>query len=317
MAQAVVHPNIALVKYWGKRDQDLNLPSTGSVSMTVSTFETRTRVMFGVPDDLAVLNGRTARPDEAVRIFEHLDRVVPGRRPAQVVSDNNFPSAAGLASSSSAFAALTVAAADAAGLEFTPRALSALARQGSGSASRSIWGGFVEWQRGSLIDGSDSHGVQIAPASHWDLRLVVAVVDSGRKPIGSRAGMNRTMATSPMYAAWVASYMADVKQARQGILDRDLEAVGDAMERSTLKMFSTMLTSVPPVRYWKPASLALQDAVYRLRDQGVPVWWTMDAGPNVKALTTPEHADTVRAAFEGGCEAVHVLGVGGPPRLEP
>jgi diphosphomevalonate decarboxylase len=315
MATAIAHPNIALVKYWGKRDRDLNLPSTGSVSLTLDRFQTRTRVDLGVDTDFLLLNGKAASGPEAERVFRHLDRVVPGRRPAQVVSENNFPSAAGLASSSSAFAALTVAAAAEAGQELTPRQLSVLARQGSGSASRSLWGGFVEWRRGVLEDGSDSHGQALAPQDHWDVRMVVAVVAAGRKKVGSTEGMVRTMATSPMYPAWTTSWERDVSQARQGILDQDLEALGVAMERSTLKMHATMMTSEPPIRYWTGASVALMDAVEGLRAKGVGAWWTMDAGPNVKILCETRDADRVAAAAGMYVDRVEVLAPGGPPQL--
>ena len=315
MATAIAHPNIALVKYWGKRDRDLNLPSTGSVSLTLDRFQTKTRVDLGVESDFLLLNGKLAGGHEAERVFRHLDRVVPGRRPAQVVSENNFPSAAGLASSSSAFAALTVAAAAESGQELTPQDLSVLARQGSGSACRSLWGGFVEWRRGVLEDGSDSHGQALAPQDHWDLRMVVAVVAAGRKKVGSTEGMVRTMATSPMYPAWTTSWERDVSQARQGILDQDLEALGVAMERSALKMHATMMTSEPPIRYWTGASVALMDAVEGLRAKGVGAWWTMDAGPNVKILCETQHADRVAAAVGVYVDRVEVLAPGGAPQL--
>ena len=316
MATAIAHPNIALVKYWGKRDQTLNLPSTGSLSLTLDRFQTKTRVDLGVDSDTLVFNGRGVSGKEADRVFRHLDRMLgPRRRQAQVVSENNFPSAAGLASSSSAFAALTVATAAEAGMELTPAELSVLSRQGSGSACRSLWGGFVEWRRGMLEDGSDSHGLALAPQDHWDVRMVVAVVAAGRKKVGSTEGMLRTMATSPMYPAWTTTWEKDVSQARQAVLDRDLEALGVAMERSTLKMHSSMMTSDPPIRYWTGASVALMDVVEGLRAKGVGAWWTMDAGPNVKILCEASDADRVAAAAGTFVSQVEVLAPGGPPQL--
>ena len=316
MSTAVAHPNIALVKYWGKRDRDLNLPSVGSLSLTLDRFTTTTRVDFGVEVDTAIINGRTVHGQSAHRIFEHLDRVVPGRKPAQVVSENNFPTAAGLASSSSAFAALTVAAAAAARLDLTSRELSALARQGSGSACRSLWGGFVEWRRGVALDGSDSHGVPLAPPDHWEVSMVVAVVDGAKKHIGSREAMLRTQTTSPMYKAWVTSYGRDLNQARQAILDHDLEALGAAMERSTWKMHSTALTADPGIRYIRSASLAAIESVESMRKQGIGAWWTMDAGPNVKVLCEKKDADDVANRLRALIPRVEVLGVGGPPTVE-
>ncbi|HJN76724.1 MAG TPA: diphosphomevalonate decarboxylase [Myxococcota bacterium] len=315
MATAIAHPNIALVKYWGKRDRELNLPSTSSISLTLDKFQTRTRVDLGVEMDLLVINGRTVTGGEAFRVFEHLDLILPGRRPAQVVSESNFPAAAGLASSSSAFSALTVAAMAEGGHELTPEELSVLARRGSGSACRSIWGGWVEWRRGSEPDGNDSHGVHLAPPEHWDVRMVVAVVHGGRKKVGSTEGMLRTMATSPMYAAWVASYERDLSQARQGVLDKDLGALGAAMERSTLKMHATMMTSDPPIRYWRGASVALMDAIEGLRSKGVGAWWTMDAGPNMKVLCEAHDAGRVAHTLGTFVQQVEILAPGGPPRL--
>ncbi|MCP4808504.1 MAG: diphosphomevalonate decarboxylase [Proteobacteria bacterium] len=315
MATAIAHPNIALIKYWGKRDRVLNLPSTSSISLTLDTFETKTSVQLGSGQDLLVVNGRALMGKEAERVFNHLDLVVPGRQKAQVVSESNFPMAAGLASSSSAFAALTVAAIAEAGLEKTPEEMSILARQGSGSACRSLWGGWVEWHRGMEEDGTDSHGKHLAPRDHWDVRMVVAVVAGGKKKISSREGMLRTMQTSPMYAAWVNSYERDMRQARQAILEQDLEALGVAMERSTLKMHSTMMTSEPPIRYWRGASVALMDAIENLRAKGIGAWWTMDAGPNVKVLCEAEDAERVAAALGAFVQQVSVLAPGGPPRL--
>lgn len=317
MTTAIVHPNIALVKYWGKRDKALNLPSTGSISLTVDRYETRTTVSFGSDHDVAYLSGRRLQGKEHERVFRHLDLVVPGRPPAEVVSANNFPSAAGLASSSSAFAALTMAAAASAGLSLPIERLSELARRGSGSACRSLWGGFVEWRRGVLADGSDSHGYPLAPQSAWDLRLVVAVLDPGQKKIGSREAMNRTTETSPMYPVWVNTADLDLDEAREAIAARDLSALGAVMERSALKMHATMMTALPAIRYWQPASVAAMEVVESLRAGGVSAFWTMDAGPNVKVLCEAHSADAVARALAEVAPAVEVLGVGGPPRLIP
>ncbi len=316
MATAIAHPNIALVKYWGKRDRELNLPAVGSISLTLDRFHTRTRVDFGAAEDSILLNGREAEPEEAERVFRHMDLVAPKRPAARVVSENNFPTAAGLASSSSAFAALTVATAAEAGQSLTRQELSALARQGSGSACRSLWGGFVEWRRGMGQNGNDSHGTPLAPEDHWDVCMVVAVVDSGKKAVSSRQAMLRSQMTSPMYQAWVSSYDRDLRQARQAILDRDLESLGTAMERSTWKMHSTTLTAQPCIRYIGSASLAVIETVERLRQDGTSAWWTMDAGPNVKVLCERTDAQTVAEALRAVITQIVVLGVGGASRVE-
>lgn len=315
-ASAIAHPNIALVKYWGKRDVGLNLPSTGSLSLTLDTYRTATTVTWGAPRERIVVNGRDVTGAEAARVSRFLDRIAADRPPCEVVTDNNFPIAAGLASSSSGFAALALAATAAAGQRREPAALSALARLGSGSACRSLWGGWVVWERGVAADGSDSVGAPLAPRQHWDLRLVVAMVTGGRKSVGSTEGMLRTQETSPLYPGWVESAAEDLIRARHAVLDRDLAALGAVMEHSTLKMHATMLSARLPIRYWKPSTLAVLDAVEELRQRGVMAFYTMDAGPNVKVLCQAADADPVAAALRGVTGEAVVLGVGGDPVVE-
>ena len=314
-ATAIAHPNIALVKYWGKRDRALNLPAVPSVSVTLAPFETRTTVTWGSQEDAFRINGETALGDAARRVSAFLDLVDPDRPPVAIESTNNFPTAAGLASSSSAFAALAVAAAAAAGQDRSLAELSILARQGSGSASRSLWGGFVTWSLGQSPDGRDSHGHPIADQSHWDLRVLVALVSEEKKAVSSRAGMNRTQETSPLFDGWVQSGPSDVHSAQEAILNRDLDQLGTVMEHSTMKMVATMLSAQPAVIYMKPATVAVLHAVRELRHAGIPAWSTMDAGPNVKVLTTPDAAPTVEAALREHVSTVHALAVGGPARL--
>ncbi len=314
-ATAIAHPNIALVKYWGKRDRSLNLPAVPSVSVTLAPFETRTTVTWGSAKDAFQINGHAAVGDAAQRIGAFLDLVDPDRPPVAIESTNNFPTAAGLASSSSAFAALALAATAAAGQERTLAELSALARQGSGSASRSLWGGFVTWTLGQDPDGRDSHGIPIADQSHWDLRVLVALVSDQKKAVSSRAGMNRTQETSPLFDGWVRSGPSDVLQAEEAIRNRDLEHLGTVMEHSTMKMVATMFSAQPAVMYMKPATVAVLHAVRDLRQRGVPAWSTMDAGPNVKVLTTADAAPAVETALRAHVSTVHALTVGGPARI--
>jgi diphosphomevalonate decarboxylase len=312
---AIAHPNIALVKYWGKRQLALNLPATGSISLTLAPFRTRTTVSWGAEVDEAWLQGEQVDGRIAERIFEHLGRIDKWRPPCTVVSESNFPVAAGLASSASAFAALTLAACAAAGQDRDPVDLSILARQGSGSASRSLFGGWAEWRKGSRDDGTDSYAVPLADADHWDLCMVVAIIESGPKAVGSTEGMKRTAETSPYYAAWVASSDADLDAAREAITSRNLEQLGTVMERSALKMHATMMTAQPPVRYWKSGSVWVMDTVEQLRKQGVGAWWTMDAGPNVKVLCQRDNANAVRDRLAEVARRVVVLRPGGPATL--
>ena len=313
-ATAIAHPNIALVKYWGKRDLRLNLPAVPSLSLTLGGYRTRTTVTWGTSRDEIVLNGLMGDDPKVRRV---LDLVAPGRPGVRVESDNDFPTGAGLASSASGFAALVVAAAAAAGRALSVDALSALARRGSGSACRSLFGGFVQWPLGTEPDGSDSVGVPIAPADHWDVRLLVAVVSEARKDVGSTEGMTRSQETSPYWPTWVAMGPGLVDRAREAVLARDLAALGEAMETSTFAMHATMHTAVPPLLYWQPATVAALHAVFALRRDGVAAYATMDAGPQVKVLCAAADAERVRAALVPHVLRVDVHAPGGPARLVP
>ena len=312
-ATATAHPNIALIKYWGKRDIPKNLPSTSSLSVTLDTFQTVTTVTWGAGVDSLTVNGSRVADQAAKRALDFLYLIEPSRPPCAIVSENNFPTAAGLASSASAFAALALAGTAAAGQTRTTVELSRLARRGSGSACRSLWGGWVLWDRGSRPDGLDSHGAPLAPRDHWDIRVLVAMVSEGKKPIGSTAGMIKTQDTSPLYPGWVSSAEADIIQARAALLRRDLQALGEAMERSTLKMHATMISA--GIRYWKPTTVAVLEAVEGLRRAGVGAWYTMDAGPNVKVICEADDAERVAEAIRAHVGQVAILGVGGDARV--
>jgi diphosphomevalonate decarboxylase len=317
-ATAEAHPNIAVVKYWGKRDVALNLPAVPSLSVTLDRFLTRTTVTWGVdePADHFSLDGESASDGASRKVSRFLDLVGGRDRPrCRVVSTNDFPTAAGLASSSSGFAALALAATAAARQDRSLAELSALARMGSGSASRSLWGGWVEWQMGTEPDGSDSHGTPLAPQSHWDICVVVALVSTAPKAVSSTGGMQDTARSCPFYDRWVQTAPTDVAEGRRAILGRDLERLGRVMEWSTLKMHSTMLTTEPSIRYWQPATIACMSIVEALRAAGTGAWYTMDAGPNVKVLCDRQDAETVAAALRTAVERVDVLGVGGDARL--
>jgi diphosphomevalonate decarboxylase len=196
-----------------------------------------------------------------------------------------------------------------------PQALSVLARRGSGSAARSIFGGFVEWPMGERADGLDCAAVPVAPADHWDLRMVVAVVSEHEKAVSSSDGMARARETSPLWPSWVALGPAAVAEARSAVLRRDLEALGTVMERSTFAMHATMHSATPPLLYWRPASVAALHAIFDLRHAGVPAWVTMDAGPQVKVLCEPAHVDDVLEALFPLVVRVDVHSPGGPARI--
>jgi len=314
-ATARAHPNIALCKYWGKRDRVLNLPSTPSLSLTLAPFTTVTQVTWGAPGDRFELDGRPATAEEARKVWDTLDRLAPGRPRCQVESRNDFPTAAGLASSASGFAALVVAAAAAGGLELSSSALAVSARRASGSATRSLQGGWVHWPVGERPDGLDSHGVAVAPPDWWDVRMVVAVVASGPKAVGSTEGMVRTERTSPYYAPWVAQAEGELAAALAALRARDLSALGPVVERSALRMHASMWAADPPIVYQAPATLAALQAVTRLRASGVAAWATMDAGPNVKVLCAAADAPAVAGALAHQVETVRILHPGGPAEV--
>jgi diphosphomevalonate decarboxylase len=297
---ARANTNIALVKYWGKRDAALNLPAVGSLSLTLDALSTRTSVVFDgkLERDQLTLNGAVADDKATARVAKFLDlirREAKLEARAQVESANDFPTAAGLASSASAFAALALAATRAAGLTLDDRELSILARRGSGSAARSIFGGFVEMHRGSHADGSDSFAEPIV--TDWDLRLVIAATSDGPKATLSTDGMRHTAETSPYYEAWLRMSDGDLKAAREAIARRDLAALGAVTEASCLSMHASAMAARPAVVYFSGATVEGLRIIHELRKSGVPAWFTCDAGPHVKALTDAAHAQQVEAAL--------------------
>jgi diphosphomevalonate decarboxylase len=298
VAQAYAHTNIALVKYWGKRDGKLNLPAVGSLSLTLDAFGTETAVTLdaALHDDTLELNGAPLTGDPLNKVTRFLDLVrdLAGTRTrARVVSRNDVPTAAGLASSASAFAALALAGTHAFGVKLETRALSALARRGSGSAARSVLGGFVLLHRGERADGSDCVAEHLPAGDSWDVRLVVASCAAGAKDVSSTDGMNLTQTTSPYFSAWVATHEADLKDAHEAIRMRDISRLGEVMEFSTLKMHASGMAARPGVLYWRGVTLEAAHAVRQLRASGTGAWFTMDAGPHVKVLTLARDAARV------------------------
>ncbi|MBF4613153.1 diphosphomevalonate decarboxylase [Curtobacterium sp. VKM Ac-1376] len=300
-ATAVAHPNIALVKYWGKADAQLALPATGSVSMGLDVFPTTTTVTVdgGSGDgqearDGFTLNGQAVDDGALVRVQQFLDlvRELAGTDArASVVSDNTVPTGAGLASSASGFAALATAAAAAYGLDLSQRDLSRLARRGSGSATRSIPGGVAVWHAG------DDQGSFAEPIPAPPMAMVVVTIDAGPKPIGSREAMRRTIATSPFYPAWVTSTTETVGDVLTACAAGDFTRIGELTESNALRMHATIEGAFPPIRYLNARSVAVFDAVAELRAAGVEAYATADAGPNVVVLTKPEDRGAVATAL--------------------
>ena len=303
-ASATAQPNIALVKYWGKRDRERNLPAVSSLSITLDTLQTMMSVRFGDCDaDSLTVNGEPA-PGMLTRVSYCLDLVAGSHRPrAQVDSKGNFPIGAGLASSASAFAALATAANAAAGTQHDRPALARFAGAVSGSAARSLYGGFVE-----LDAGEDTIELrQLATAADWPLAVVVAITSEGPKPVGSGDAMILSAETSPFYASWVARQPDDLVSAREAVADRDFATLAKVAEHNCLKMHSVMWTSRPPVVYWNRATLACMETVRSLQDDGTPVFFTIDAGPQVKAVCDPAFVDVVTSALEATPGVIRTL----------
>ncbi len=316
---AIANPNIAFVKYWGNRDAALNLPSNSSISMNLGGLETRTRVTFDV--DLAmdelVINGEPASGqvlDRAAAFLDSVRQLAGSRLHARVESASNFPMGAGIASSASAFAALCLAASAAAGLALSEKDFSRLARRGSGSACRSVPGGFVEWQAGQ--DDGDSYAFSIAPASHWDLVDCIAMVSAEHKSTGSSQG-HALAGSSPLQGARLAESAKDLVSCRRAILECDFDALARVVELESNLMHAVMLTSTPPLFYWQPASLLVMEEVRRWRSSGLPACYTLDAGPNVHVLCPGSAAAQVEGKLSQvpGVTQVLIAHPGGPAHL--
>jgi diphosphomevalonate decarboxylase len=312
-ATARAHANIALVKYWGKRDAAANLPAAGSLSLTLGALETVTTVRFdpALGADELLLNGAPA-PGDRVTGFLDLVRAIAGTTTrAAVETVNRFPTASGLASSASGFAALALAATRAAGVALDARALSKLARQGSGSAARSIFGGFARVV--ARDDDAWAEPIDDPRGLAARARMVIAEVGGGAPKLhGSRDAMEHCAATSPLYHAWLDCVPRDLETAEDAIARGDLAALGELAEANALAMHAAAIASRPAIVYWHPATLELLSAVRALRDEGVPAWATMDAGPHVKVLTDETSASRVAIAMRAaGATAATISAAGG------
>jgi diphosphomevalonate decarboxylase len=316
-ATAVAHPNIALIKYWGKAEVERNIPAVGSLSITLDGLTTTTTVRFDpdLTEDRFLLADREA-PEMVGRVSRCLDLLrqkVGSTDSAWVESANDFPTAAGLASSASGFAALVVAADAALGAGLDRSELADLARRVSGSAARSLYGGFVELR---LTPGGPrpTETGQILGPSVWPLAVAVAVTELGPKETGSTEGMLRSERTSPYYRNWVEGSSADLEEARAAVENRDFSALAEVSESSCLKMHAVMLSAQPGLVYWNGTTVECLRRVRELRAKGLPVFFTIDAGPQVKAVCEEGALDRVAAellAIEGVHEVLlGVLGDG-------
>ncbi|MBN1267769.1 MAG: diphosphomevalonate decarboxylase [Anaerolineales bacterium] len=292
---AIASPNIAFIKYWGNKNSELRLPSNGSLSMTLNGLETRTTVYLdpGLSSDSLIINGETAGPLPLQRVSGFLDILrqhFNQKDCAAIESNNNFPPGTGIASSASAFAALAAAYTRAIGEFPDNRELSILSRFGSGSASRSIHSGFVEWYAGEK--SSESYAEQIAPPSHWNLVDLIIITGYAHKKVGSFAG-HALADTSPLQHARVQNCRSRLDSCRTAILNRDFELLAEIAELDSNLMHAVMLTSSPPLIYWEPATILLMKSIRTWREEGLPVFYTIDAGPNVHCFTTEQEHESV------------------------
>jgi diphosphomevalonate decarboxylase len=309
-ATAVACSNIAFVKYWGKRDEALRLPVNSSLSMNLSQATTATTVVFDtqLPQDEVVIHGQSASSTAQFRVVRHLDRIrkMAGiKEHAYVASHNSFPRDAGIASSASGFAALTLAAVKAAEMELTSEALSRLARLGSGSAARSIPAGFCEWHAGRKSESSWAE--QIAPPQHWPgLRDIVTVLTEVPKPVSSSRGMALAQ-TSPHFRTRLALISERLERVRQAVIDRDLTALGETSEEEAIELHLIAMSSRPPIYYWSPETMALIHRVLDWRANGLRVYFTIDAGPNVHLLCEEEDAGAIVASLGEMAEVQQII----------
>ena len=311
MATAVAHPNIALVKYWGKQSGSGNLPATPSVSITVAGLTTTTRVVAAERDSLCI--DGDIRQDSKVESLLDAMRDAFGVPPLAIETRNDFPTGAGLASSASGFAALVTAIDGECGLGLTPQARSTWSRRGSASAARSIFSGFATLapQAGTWT------GAELLAKDAWPLDIVIAVTDETPKPVSSSEGMERSRTTSPFYDAWCRSTETDFESACRAVAERDFESLADVAEHSCLKLHALMLSSRPALLYWNQATIAAIETVRRLRKAGTPVFYTIDAGPQVKAVCAPGKGGGVAAVLARSPGVLRVVrgGLGDGARL--
>lgn len=284
-ATAVAPANIAFIKYWGKNDEELRLPANGSISVNLNGLKTTTTVEFSkdFKQDLIIINDKQNK-QEMVRVILHLDRVrkLAGiKYKARVISKNNFPTASGLASSASGFAALTVAAVRAAGLNLSEKDLTVLARLGSGSACRSIPDGFVEWFEGKNSDSS--YAVSIFPSEYWDINIVSILISEKEKKTGSSEGQ-KLAKTSPFFSARLIKIDEKIKKLKQFIKEKNFAKFGELIEREALELHAITMTSTPALIYWQPETIKLINLIWEWRGKGLFVYFTIDAGPNLDLI---------------------------------
>lgn len=286
-ATALAPANVAFIKYWGKKDESLRIPENDSVSMcldqdfTVTTVEFRTNLK----EDKVIIDKKEVKEREKERVVKHLERIRKKAKIklfAKVKSENSFPAASGLASSASGFAALTLAASKAAGLNLSEKDLSRLARLASGSACRSIPSGFVYWQAGN--SHKNSFAYNLYSPSYWELRDLTIIVEAEKKKISSTKG-HKLASENPFLKARLALVKKNLIKIKKAFKDKNFSLLGEVIESEALSLHSVMLTSQPALIYWQPATLAIMHRAIDLREEKkIESYFTIDAGPNVHLI---------------------------------
>lgn len=293
--------NIALIKYWGKRDEELFLPTKSSLSVSLNELYTTTNVNIhkGDSDIILVNNQNFSESKNIVQFLDFFRKQHSIQDKYFIDSHNTFPTAAGLASSASGFAALSMALNQLHQLNLSKKDLSILARHGSGSACRSIYDGFVLWNKGKKKDGSDSYAEQIFEQSHWpEFRLIVLLLNESEKSISSRKAMKLTMESSPIYQDWITRSEARIAPMIEAIKNKNIDSVGAIAETDALEMHECMRAASPSISYFLPETITTINLVKSLRSSGIPCYVTIDAGPNVKLMTLDPFVDIIMAAIE-------------------
>ncbi|WP_296112618.1 diphosphomevalonate decarboxylase [uncultured Limosilactobacillus sp.] len=297
---ARAHTNIALIKYWGKRDADLILPYTDSLSLTLDEFYTTTTVDFDsqLKQDHLIIDGQVISPDKSAKVARFMDlvRQMSGQKAfAKIKSINHVPMSAGLASSASAFAALAAAASRAAGLNLTPTELSRLARRGSGSATRSVFGGLVQWHRGT--DDESSYAEPIMEKVDFGLEMIAIMINRQQKKVSSRGGMQASVDTSPYFEIWPKVVEQDLKAIKIAIQEHNISKIGEIAEANAMRMHALTLSAQPPFTYFEASTIKAINLINQLRQTGLNCYYTMDAGPNVKVIYDKKDRPQLLAAL--------------------
>lgn len=293
-ATAVAPSNIAFIKYWGRKDEELRLPENGSISMNVSNLLTKTTVEFNklFKQDSVTFNGKRELSVNN-RAIKHIDRIRKLAKidtKVKIVTENNFPTSTGLSSSASGFAALTLAAASAAGLKLSEKELSILARQGSGSACRSIPDGFVEWLDGDTSETSYAHS--IFPPDYWDIADVVVILTEEQKDVSTTEGQ-KLASSSPFYPVRLEHINNRIAKIKDYIKEKKFSQFGELLEAEALELHAIMLTSQPSLIYWYPATVTVMKAVKKWRKEGLSVYFTVNTGQNIHLICQQKDTEEI------------------------